>query len=381
MAPTAWMAPTTLLLVGTAWVYSSILSKQSALSTSAQWCLALYACQVGLQPTLTKRYLHVSMDQRYCSLAEEIIKTLLAWILWQGQSPAVRATAWSTWTLSSSLAISALPSILYAIQGVWTYQAQQRLDAVTFNGVTQTKTVSAAAWCWILLGQSQTSRKWASLGVLTVAALVLEGHGWVFVQRLQALMGHTRKQSQKEPTSTQSSISTAPTPTWQQQQSLSGLLPCLGATFVSGLAGTLSQWGLQNAGGGGQGRNAYLFTMEISIYSGLWLAASLMWSRLMSTRNGSNKSAPKQPSKQQQLPPTTPRATVLIPIVTKAMGGLLTALIHKHAGTVAKGFGFVLGLVLSGLVKAWVEGALAPHQVMGTLLVLLSTWMHLAPVS
>jgi len=66
-----------------------------------------------------------------------------------------------------------------------------------------------------------------------------------------------------------------------------------------------------------------------------------------------------------------------IPIATKAVGGILTALVHQTAGTVQKGFALVLGLVLSGLLQAWRDQRpVQPHQTAGTLLVLVSAWLH-----
>ena len=52
-----------------------------------------------------------------------------------------------------------------------------------------------------------------------------------------------------------------------------GIIPCLGAAFISGLAGALSQKGVQMAGG--KGRNAYLYTMELGVFSSFSLLISL----------------------------------------------------------------------------------------------------------
>jgi len=67
----------------------------------------------------------------------------------------------------------------------------------------------------------------------------------------------------------------------------------------------------------------------------------------------------------------------LIPVATKAAAGLLTALVHRHLGSVIKGFALVLGLVFSALLQFALEGAdLTPGQLVGTALVLLSSWLH-----
>jgi UDP-sugar transporter A1/2/3 len=63
----------------------------------------------------------------------------------------------------------------------------------------------------------------------------------------------------------------------------------------------------------------------------------------------------------------------LIPVVVKALGGIATVLVHKHAGSVPKGFALVLGLVLSGMLE---REPLTFPQLLGTVLVLASSWVH-----
>ena len=66
-----------------------------------------------------------------------------------------------------------------------------------------------------------------------------------------------------------------------------------------------------------------------------------------------------------------------IPIIVKAAGGVLTALVHKHSGSVMKGFALVLGLVFSGVFQTTLDGKdLTLSQVVGTAIVLLSSWLH-----
>ena len=63
----------------------------------------------------------------------------------------------------------------------------------------------------------------------------------------------------------------------------------------------------------------------------------------------------------------------LLPVACKACGGVLTALVHKHAGSVSKGFALTLGLVLSTGLS---DRELEIHQGLGTILVMLSSWLH-----
>jgi hypothetical protein len=69
--------------------------------------------------------------------------------------------------------------------------------------------------------------------------------------------------------------------------------------------------------------------------------------------------------------------TTWIPIIWKAAGGVLTALVHQSSGSVAKGFVLMLALVLSGVLQSFIqEEEILPHQVAGTLFVMLSGWVH-----
>ena len=64
----------------------------------------------------------------------------------------------------------------------------------------------------------------------------------------------------------------------------------------------------------------------------------------------------------------------LLPITTRATAGLLTAFVHRHLGSVVKGFALVLGLVFSALLQFVLEGIdLSVGQLVGTALVLFSS--------
>lgn len=142
----------------------------------------------------------------------------------------------------------------------------------------------------------------------------------------------------------------------QKRMSSLGVVTCLLATAISGLAGSLSQKGLQMTGFGG--RNAYLYTVEVSLYSALCLLLS------------------KRPSLKREVMQDWNLGTILA-IVCKAMGGLLTAFVHKYAGSVTKGFALILGLVLTGAIQAVLDKrTLTTNQMVGTALVLLSSWLH-----
>eukprot|EP00560_Eucampia_antarctica_P006572 CAMPEP_0197830820 /NCGR_PEP_ID=MMETSP1437-20131217/7435_1 /TAXON_ID=49252 ORGANISM="Eucampia antarctica, Strain CCMP1452" /NCGR_SAMPLE_ID=MMETSP1437 /ASSEMBLY_ACC=CAM_ASM_001096 /LENGTH=129 /DNA_ID=CAMNT_0043433457 /DNA_START=736 /DNA_END=1125 /DNA_ORIENTATION=+ len=69
--------------------------------------------------------------------------------------------------------------------------------------------------------------------------------------------------------------------------------------------------------------------------------------------------------------------STMYPILLKAFGGVLTALVHKHAGSVAKGFALICGLVLSGIIQTIIDNeSLSVDQIIGIFLMNLSSWLH-----
>jgi UDP-sugar transporter A1/2/3 len=238
--------------------------------------------------------------------------------------------------------------MLYAFQGVLQYVSHQHLDPVTFNGLTQTKTLSAAFCCWLVMGKKQSPLQMAALAILLGSALVFQGY--------------VRIGNRNHKDTTSSSATTTNNQKRQEDFLWRGVLPCLGAAFLSGLAGALSQKGLQLTGIAG--RDPFLYTIEISFFSAVTLWINMMRSNVFSKLEWQKQRAYWN-------------WKTLIPIIVKAAGGVITALVHKYAGSVAKGFALMFGLVLSSALQLTLsEETLQPHQVAGTLLIMLSTWLH-----
>lgn len=306
--------------------------------------MMLLALQYALQPRLSKKFIPPMADKQKVALVEEVVKTGMAAAIFFSKPAAVVQSALSDWSLSSSLAVAGLPAALYAMQGVLQYTSHQHLDPVTFNGLSQTKTLSAALCCWLVMGSVQSPLQIVALVVLMAAALIFQGH-----------------YPKKTLTTGLPSPTTSPPEWW-----FLGVVPCLGAAMLSGLAGALSQKGLQLTGI--SGRDPFLYTMEISFYSAVVLVANML--------RGSNPTSSEE--KTKNVTTSSIRWSVaLIPIIFKAAGGVVTALVHKYAGSVAKGFALLFGLVLSGGLQLLLQNEdLQPHQIVGTLLIMLSTHLH-----
>ena len=135
-----------------------------------------------------------------------------------------------------------------------------------------------------------------------------------------------------------------------------GVAPVLFASFLSGLAGALSQKNLQN-----KGRNPYLFSMELCAASSLILALSLLISP-----DGTM-------IREQGFFGSDWNVQVFIPIVTNAVGGILVGLVTLYAGSVRKGFALVVGILLSGMLQS---ESVSNEQIVGGILAAVSLWMH-----
>ena len=234
---------------------------------------------------------------------------------------------------------------------------------VTFNGLNQTKTLSAALWCFLLMGKRQSVVQMVALTILLFSALLFQGS--------LSLSGLFQKKVEEAESRGEQVVVNGGAKVEETRKHTSirkGIIPCLGAAFISGLAGALSQKGVQVAKAGGVGRNPYLYTMELGLFSSI----SLLFS-MFATKNG-RKSLSEEGGIFKYWTPLS-----IIPITSRALGGLLTALVHKHAGATRKGFALILGLILTGVTQSWIEGeSLSADELMAMFLVILSSYLHLS---
>ena len=339
---------------------STVAANTDTLSTAALVTMFLLAIQYCAQPPITRKFLDSRANKKGITMVEEIIKMGLAASFFLSCGKDVVSSSLAGWTLSSSLLLAGLPALLYATQGVLTYLGYQNTDSVTFNGLNQTKTLSAALWCFLLMGKRQSVVQMVALTILLFSALLFQGSisiSGLFQKKIEGkavgddvvVNGGAKVEEERKHTSISK-----------------GIIPCLAAAFISGLAGALSQKGVQLSGG--FGRNPYLFTMELGLYS----SCSLLFS-LFATKNG-RKSLSEEGGLFKHWTPLS-----IIPITIRALGGVLTALVHKHAGATRKGFALILGLILTGVTQSWIEGEkLSGDELMAMFLVILSSYLHLS---
>lgn len=253
------------------------------------------------------------------------------------------------WSVSEWLSVALVPAGLYSVQNMAALTAYQNLDALTFNTLNQTKTLSAALCCYLVMGRKQSWMQVFSLLLLLLSALIMEG-----IVTLDMLL----VSGQSHPSLPL--LSTG----WNGLHFTRGVVPILVASFTSGLAGAFSQKNLQARGGG---RNAYLFTMELCAASCLILAISLSISsdgekiRANGFWDGWTIST-------------------FIPILTNSAGGIIVGLVTKYAGSVRKGFALIFGIFISGMIQAILqpEMKITHEQVVGGSIAALSLYLHSA---
>lgn len=317
------------------------------LDPKAAFYMSLLALQFACQPILTKRFTPKTVNRSSVVITQDIVKvfiTLAALFVTENW-----ATAVAGWSMRSYLAFAALPAFLYSIQNFAALIAYQNLPPLTFNVLNQTKTLSAAVCCYLLLGKVQSKIQIASLLLLFTSACIIE----------KLIPFPTNKANKNVKSS-------APKTVDEKNTHYEGVLAVLSASFISGLAGALTQKSLQGDAGS-LGRNSYFFTMEISI-------ASLFFMLLSTLRSKDGENIRTKGFFHDWTPRT------MIPIVTNASGAILVGLVTKYAGAVKKGFALIFGLVISGVLQALLsnddDGKISLEQIVGGVLAGTSLWMY-----
>ncbi len=327
-------------------------SKASSPSSSrkALIYMSFLALQFGIQPCLTKKFTSPEIIRPTVILTQETVKLLLAIIGITLDASTKWKDVTSGWNIQSWLR-ALLPATIYLVQSSCSLLAYQNLDAITFNVLNQTKTLSAALCCFLLLGKRQSKLQIVALVLLLLAVMVLEGVLPLDFKFYVDYLSNTKTADSND--TTKFSISS--------KHVSHGVLPIMLASFLSGLAGAITQKSLQSGGG----RNALVFTMELCAASILILLVSFATSE-----------AGKKIQERGFFDRWTP--LTLVPIVTNSAGGILVGLVIKYAGTIRKGFALIFGIFISGIVHNFInEGkSLSKEDITGGVLAALSLWMH-----
>ena len=348
---------------------ASVLPTQpsSALNQKAIMFMSLLAVQFGIQPILVRKFMPQGICKSSVVLTQELLKFAMAYVGYKSTTTIERRSEEiSSLNFSSWLAMAGVPAILYTVQNLASLLAYQNLEALTFNVLNQTKILSAALCCYLVMGKKQTKMQSVSLVLLLASALVMEKV--ISIESIMAtlFLGRGSGVGGGLP-----SLLSA----WQSmslgRRFTHGVVPVLLASFISGLAGALVQRSLQGGGDDAalsptqrKPKNSYLFSMELTSASVIVLLGSLFLS-------GDGRIMLSNGFFHQWTPGT------MIPILTNSMGGILVGLVTKHAGSVRKGFALIFGILLSGLLQAVAGTAgVSSAQIMGGILAAASLWLH-----
>eukprot|EP00547_Thalassionema_nitzschioides_P017180 CAMPEP_0194239000 /NCGR_PEP_ID=MMETSP0158-20130606/5603_1 /TAXON_ID=33649 /ORGANISM="Thalassionema nitzschioides, Strain L26-B" /LENGTH=344 /DNA_ID=CAMNT_0038973387 /DNA_START=251 /DNA_END=1281 /DNA_ORIENTATION=- len=340
--------------------------------------MTLLAIQFATQPILTKRFTPPNINRNKVVIGQEVFKFVLAWGMLKLTGSYASAVA--GWTVPSWIVVAIVPALFYSLQGILKLVAYQHLDGFTFNVLNQTKTLASALCCFLVMGQRQSPLQIAALVLLFASACIMEG---VMPFKIPTFLKRTNKNNNiidsvvvdDDDNNNTKAKAVASSSSMQQKERTKGVVAVLVASFVSGLAGALSQKSLQGHGG----RNSYLFTMELSVASSLFLVLN-------------NFFFPKK--KEKQLSTSNEKEEkssafswkIIIPMLTNAIGGILVGLVTKKVGAVKKGFALIFGLWLSGILqgldssssKSGGGGGVTKEQIVGATLASISLWMHMA---
>jgi solute carrier family 35 (UDP-sugar transporter), member A1/2/3 len=304
------------------------------------------------------------------------------------------------WTIQIWISVAFIPAILYLIQNIASLTAYQHLDPITYNVLNQTKTLSAALCCYLLLGLQQSPIQILSLLILLLSALTIEG--LINLSTIYKFISSILLQQSKNDNNVQMDTTTTTTTGTSTIESIRhythGVFPLLVASFISGLAGAITQHSLQrgsssssnnnsssstlnkqsnNNSSSSNGRNIYLFSIELCTASIIILLVSLVVSKdgILIKQYGFWYGW---------------NVLTIIPILTNSAGGILVGLVTKHAGSVQKGFALIFGILLSALLQTIITSSSAasdgtsnissssvkPEQWIGGILAGLSLYLH-----
>jgi hypothetical protein len=203
----------------------------------------LLVLQAGCQPLLIKLFMPTTIVRTTAVLGQEGIK-FLASILFLGLSGDWQ-DVFSGWTISGAILAAGIPAGLYVIQNYCNLMATQVLPPVTFVVLNQTKTLSTAWCCFILMGQRQSQVQVMALVLIVFSTLVVQEIIPLGGSRAKATTTDSPDDPQSEQMENESDSHREEEKTQESLQLLDhieagrqltmGVIPALCASFLSGL--------------------------------------------------------------------------------------------------------------------------------------------------
>jgi solute carrier family 35 (UDP-sugar transporter), member A1/2/3 len=256
----------------------------------------ILAFQFAAQPMLSQMYIHPQISKTSLVLAGECTKAILSICACAFM---MSAQEWNSISFKSSIQVALIPACLYSLQNWLVQLAYQHLDSLTFNMLNQSKILFSALCIYWICKRKQSKMQVFALCLLCVAGVVIN-------------------------LESRSSAN-------QRNSFYLGILPVLGASFLSGLCAAVTEIALRN-----KARNPFFFTLELSVYSSAVLCLSFF-------------SGPEQQNGMFY----GWKLYTLIPILTQSAGGIVVGLITKYIGSEMKGFALIFGLLMTALFQSY----------------------------
>lgn len=276
---------------------------------------------------IANRFVAPGVSKSSIVIASELGKIAIAFVSFFGEKEEEKEKVYKSWSLIDSLKVAAVPATLYAIQNLLVQYGYTLLDSMTFNLLNQTKTISAAFWLWLLMGNSQSYVQMLALVLLLSAAIILN-----------------------LPDGSKVVVGTA--------DFKLGVALVAGASMLSGLSAALTQKALVDF----RKRHPFFFSAELAVFGITFLLFNLIFNSDIIEGGSlfSNWSL-----------------MTFLPVITNACGGLIVGLVTKYAGGVVKGFALIAGIIITGLAQFIFENKpLGTKSLYGILLVSISIYLH-----
>ena len=363
----------------------------------------LLALQCGFQPVAIKLFMPTEIVRSTAVLAQEGVKLVISILF------LITSNQWTEvtqgWTLQTAFIAAGVPAGLYVIQNYANVMATQTLPPVVFIVLNQTKTLSTAFCCFLIVGQKQSPLQILALFLVACAALIIQkvipldpcqqklkdgdksnnpsddkrleaiseegdnqNHDTEWKKPLMDSNGDEEVTSQSKNDKQSNDSNNEEAIRAKRHQFQWGVMPALLGSFLSGLAGTLAQRTLQQSG-----RSPHLFNSELALFSSSFLVGSLL--------AGSPDYHKMKSTGCNFFHGWTWKTW--IPIASNAMGAILVGLVTKYQGAVVKGFAMIFGMAISGVLQQIYfantkEGGVTLEQIVGGSLGALSLWMHIS---
>eukprot|EP00752_Nemacystus_decipiens_P001782 g1722.t1 len=318
-------------------------------SLTGRLFMGVLALQFGLQPVLQKACVDKdSVNPFSLIIGSEVTKIVLCVLVILSSGRNLYGPMLKAWTLRRSLGAAALPAIGYSLQNWLSQLGYKNLDSLTFNLLNQTKTLSAALCLYLVMGKKQSPQQLVALSLLLASALLL----------------NSCNDSSNSSSSSSGGKTTSETRLWL------GVLPVLGAAFLSGLCGATTQRTLQRSG-----CNASQLSLELAVYGVLTLMVTL----------GCGMGGPGAPAAAAAAGGESWRQAFFrgwtrwtwLPVLSQAAGGVVVGQVTKHAGSVQKGFALIGGILVTAVVQSTLENsALTLTHWTAAVLVAGGTYLH-----